>query len=152
MKPIGYLLLLFFLLVGCNQKDDDPIQCTDSGNCDDCIIINKNLYDQTTTDNYTIQDITINQDCLEITFSASGCDGDTWEIDVIDLGGIAETAVPQRDLKLKLINNEACLAVFTRTISFNLAPLQLKNYSAVNLKIADYPTVISYEYKKSAAQ
>ncbi|EHQ02139.1 hypothetical protein [Gillisia limnaea] len=146
MKQIGYLIIIIFLIISCDKNDDNPVECSESGNCDKCIIINSDLYNLTNTDNYTIQNITVNQDCLEIEFGSSGCDGNSWEIDLVDLGGISETAVPQRDLKLRLINIEECEAFITRTISFNLEPLQLGNYEAINLKIADYNGLIRYEY------
>ena len=146
MKPIGFLVLLFFLILGCNKNDDGPNSCSNAGNCDDCIVINKDLYNQTNTDNYTIKKVSVNDDCLEIKFASSGCDGHTWGIDLIDEGGIAETVVPQRNLKLKLTNREECDAVITRTISFNLKALQLTNYKAINLKIVGYNNLIRYEY------
>jgi len=146
MKQIGYLIMIIILIISCDKNDDNPVECSESGNCDKCIIINNDLYNLTNTDNYTIQNITVNQDCLEIKFGSSGCDGNSWEIDLVDLGGISETAVPQRDLKLRLINIEECEAFITRTISFNLEPLQLDNYEAINLKIADYDVLIRYDY------
>ncbi len=146
MKQIGYLIMIIFLIISCDKNDDNPVKCSESGNCDKCIIINNDLYNLTNTDNYTIQNITVNQDCLEIEFGSSGCDGNSWEIDLVDLDGISETAVPQRDLKLRLINIEECEAFITRTISFNLEPLQLDNYEAINLKIADYDVLIRYDY------
>lgn len=146
MKQIGYLICLFFLFASCDKNDDNPVECKESGDCDKCIIINRDLYNQTNTNSYTIQNITINQDCLEIEFGSSGCDGNSWKIDLIDLGAISETAVPQRDLKLKLINPEDCEAAITRTISFNLKSLQLDNFKEINLKVAGYNSLISYEY------
>jgi hypothetical protein len=146
MKQIGYLIIIFFLIASCDKNDDNPVECKESGNCDKCIIINSNLYNQTNTNNYTIQNISVNQDCLEIEFGSSGCDGNSWKIDLVDLGAISETAIPQRDLKLKLTNLEECEAFITKTISFNLEPLQLSNYEAINLKITDYNGLISYEY------
>ena len=146
MKQIGFLIILFFLIVSCDKNDDNSIECSDSGDCDKCIIINRDLYNETSTNNYTIQTIKVSQDCLEIEYASSGCDGNSWEIDLVDLGAISETAIPQRDLKLKLINIEDCEAFITRTISFNLEPLQLNNYDAINLKIADFNDLIRYEY------
>ncbi|MGY5849549.1 hypothetical protein [Salegentibacter sp. F14] len=146
MKQIKILMVILFLITSCNKNDDETIECAEPENCEKCIIIDNALYHQTSTDNYTIQNVSINQDCLEIQFGSSGCDGNSWEIDLIDLDGISETAVPQRDLKLKLINIEDCEAYITRTISFNLKPLRLSNYDAINLKIADYEDLIRYEY------
>ena len=138
---------MILLIFGCDKNEDNKIiECEESNNCDKCILIDRDLYFQTNTDNYTIMIIQVNQDCLEIEFGSSGCDGNSWEIELIDLGAISETAIPQRNLKLKLINNEDCEAFITRTISFNLNPLQLDNYEEINLKIDDYSDLIRYEY------
>ncbi len=137
---------MFFLMVSCGKDDDNSLECSESGNCDKCIIINRDLYNQTNTDNYTIQTIKVNQDCLEIEFASSGCSGSSWVISLIDLGAISETAVPQRDLKLRLKNSEICEAYITRTISFDLKPLRLENYDELNLKVAEYNSLIRYEY------
>ena len=141
MNQIWYRIILFILVVGCDNNDDSVMECKESGNCDKCAVINRKLYNQTTTDHYGIQNITVDQDCLEIEFGSSGCDGKSWEIDLVDLGSISETAITQRDLKLKLINSEDCEAFIIRTISFNINPLQL-----YNIKKADYKDLISYEY------
>ena len=146
MRQIGYLTVLLLIVIGCDKNDENPIECSQSGNCDKCIVINKDLYNQTDTKNYTIQDITINQDCLEVEFSSSGCDGSSWMIELVDLGAISETVIPQRDLKLKLENHELCEAYITRKISFNLTKLQLENYDELKLKIADYNSLITYDY------
>ena len=146
MKQIGYLIIMLFIFTSCDQNDDNPLGCKEFGDCDKCIIINRDMFYQTNTDNYTIQNITVNQDCIEIEFGSSGCDGNSWEINLVDLGGISATAVPQRDLKLKLINPEDCEAFIIKTISFNLKPLQLDNYEEINLKVADYNSLIRYEY------
>lgn len=147
MRLIWTTFLSILLIIGCNKNDDDNvIQCEQSDNCDKCIIMDRDLYYGTNTENYTINHIQINQDCIEIEFSSSGCDGSSWQIDLVDLGGISETAVPQRDLKLKLQNLEDCEAAITRTISFDLKPLRLENYNAINLKIADYEDLIRYQY------
>ncbi|MGB8375579.1 MAG: hypothetical protein WCE57_09690 [Salegentibacter sp.] len=146
MRKNGFLAVLLLLIIGCSKNDENPIDCSQSGNCDKCIIINKDLYNQTNTDHYTIQHITINQDCLEVEFSSSGCDGNSWNIELVDLGAISETAIPQRNLKLKLENSELCDAYITRTISFDLTNLQLDTYDRLNLKIANYDNLINYEY------
>lgn len=147
MKSGWTTFLMIFLIISCNKNDDDNlIACEPSIKCDKCILIDRDLYLQTNTDGYTITNIQIDQDCLEIEFASSGCDGSSWEIDLVDLGAISETAVPQRDLKLKLINLEDCEAYITKTISFDLKPLRLLNSEAVNLKITNYNNLIRYEY------
>jgi hypothetical protein len=146
MKQIPYLIVLFSVFVGCNKNDDSTKECYESNNCNNCVIINSDLYNQINTENYTIRKISVNQDCLEIEFGSSGCDGSSWIIDLVDFGAISETTIPQRNLKLRLQNSELCEVFIIRTISFNLKPLQLDNYDELNLKIVDYNSLIRYEY------
>ncbi|MBD8490803.1 hypothetical protein IFO69_18775 [Echinicola sp. CAU 1574] len=146
MRQMGYLLIFIFLTISCDLNNDAPSSCTKIGDCDKCITTDRDLFNQTNTDNYTIQHAVINQDCLEITFSSSGCSGNSWEIELIDQGSISETAILQRDLKLKLESFELCNAIITRTISFNLTSLQLNYENKINLKIDGYNSLIRYEY------
>ncbi len=86
MPKISYFLMLFL----------------NSGNCDECTLINNNLYNQVETDNFSILNIELVDDCLEIQFGSSGCNGENWETELISSETILETAIPQRNLRLTL--------------------------------------------------
>ncbi|WMI64673.1 hypothetical protein RBH94_11450 [Aestuariibaculum sp. YM273] len=141
-----FLIATLSFMSSCDNNHETQPSCTEFGECDTCIIIDKNLFNTTNTNNYNIQNIEVSEDCLEISFSSSGCDGNSWEVALVDLDAVSETTIPQRELKLNLENKEACEAYITKTISFNLKPLQLKNYNQIKLKIENYSSLITYEY------
>jgi len=89
----------------------------------------------------------VNGDCLNISISASGCSGETWVLELIDSEGVMESLPPQRNLKLILTNSEACLAVFTKTQSFDLTQLRVEeDENEVILNIEGFPESITYSY------
>ena len=148
MPKISYFLMLFLIMLSCNSDDDkkEIIECIDSGNCDECALINNNLYNQVETENYNILNIEVVDDCLEIQFGSSGCNGENWKTELISSETILETAIPQRNLRMNLDNPELCEAYITKTISFNLTNLQLKNYDEIQLNIVGFPNLFQYNY------
>jgi len=70
-----------------------------------------------------IIDMKIAGNCLTIQFSASGCDGNSWNVALIGLGNYDKSNPPQTALKISLNNKEVCRAVVTKEASFNLEPL-----------------------------
>ncbi len=114
--------------------------------CGPGVTVDKNLYDKGPKDHATIIDASIIGDCLTISYSASGCDGNSWIVKTFDSGDVAESEPEQRYIRLSLDNPEACLAVFTKDISFDLVPLQIPNNGVLLLNIQDYDTQLRYEY------
>lgn len=53
---------------------------------------------------------------------------------------------PQRFLKLTVITNEACLAVFDKTESFDLKALRIEGMNKVVLNIEDFSEQLNYSY------
>ena len=58
--------------------------------------------------------------CLTITLTSSGCDGNSWTASLIDSGLQTASIPPQRHVRLSLTNNETCLAVFERIYTFDI--------------------------------
>lgn len=112
MKKLLFLILI--LLYSCNTETtiiEEP--------CDgDSIIVDQTIFDATDTSNYTITGVSVLNDCLTITLTSSGCDGDSWTSYLIDSGIQTLSIPPQGSLKLSLTNNEACLAVIERSYTF----------------------------------
>lgn len=94
-------------------------------NCSQSVIINEVEFDTAPDDEVSITEIIIIDNCLNITFNASGCDGNTWIVKLIDSGNIAESLPPQRTLRLSLANTEDCEAIITKTLSFGITSLQV---------------------------
>jgi hypothetical protein len=142
-----YILIISILLVGffsCNNDDDNGN--TNAENCDFDILINADLYENAPNDQLSIIDLEINGNCLQITFSASGCNGNTWEVKLIDSEQIMESLPVQRNLRLSLENNEDCTAVPTKTLTFDISELQILDDNQINLNITNSGDQILYEY------
>lgn len=141
MKSIIITILIGFAFFCCSDNDDNETQ----NNCDFETLISEEEFENAPNDQLAIQSLEIDENCLKISFSASGCDGNTWEVKLIDSGNILEAMPPQRNLRLSLMNNEACLAVITKEMSFNISNLKLEN-NQVMLNITNSDDSILYEY------
>ena len=102
-------------------------------NCDKDVIISDTLYLTAPNDHVEIIDMKIEGNCLKIKFSASGCDGSSWNVKLIDSGLVTIVAIPivgppiyGRTLKLSLENHENCRAWITKEVSFNIEDLQIQ--------------------------
>ena len=113
-------------------------------NCDQNVIISPTEYQNAPNDPFSITEMTITGNCLNIKFAASGCDGNTWIVKLIDSGNIAESYPCQRTLRLSLDNKEACTAVPGKEISFDIKDLQIVGNDKVILHVSGKD--ILYEY------
>jgi len=120
------------------------LELVDTGGCDQNVIVNATEYENA-PDQVSIIGMKIEGNCLKIKFAASGCDGSTWIVKLLD-GGITDAAVypKQRTLKLSLDNKEICDAVITKEISFNIEDLQIPGANKVQLNVSG--NTILYEY------
>lgn len=132
-------------MMGC-AKTGDKLKTLATANCDKAAIIDKGIYAGLAATNYAITNAAINGDCLAITVSSSGCDGRSWVLDLIDSEAVYESNPPQRMLKLRLVNNEVCAAVFSRTVSFDIRSLRVSMSNSVLLTLAGYNQSLVYNY------
>ena len=143
MKKLLLILTLIHIL-SCNSEDDNS---TIENNCDfTSEIILEEDFNALSTSNYAITEVELNDDCLEITFSASGCGTDLWEENLYSTDASYNVFPLQRDVKIELINEELCLAVFQKTVSFDLTPFQIDGQSDLPLNITGWNEQITYGY------
>nr|WP_321409264.1 hypothetical protein [uncultured Carboxylicivirga sp.] len=114
-------------------------------NCDQAVVISSDEFNNAPDDILNINNISIQDDCLLINFSSSGCDGSSWIVKLIDSEAIAESFPPQRTLRLSLKNDELCDAYFSKEISFDIHSLQVEGNSII-LNFKDFDQPILYEY------
>jgi len=151
MKKNTYLLGLVFVLfigvffVSCDFMDDH-IKNPGTTTCDKSAVEDATRFNQVSTNNYTITNVVLSEDCLEITVSSSGCDPDNWTMNLIGAMSLATVSPPHVGVKVELINNEACLAVFQKTVSFDLKDFQWTGQNQVLLNINGWNTPILYQY------
>jgi hypothetical protein len=126
------------------QCEDDVI--TDF-ECDYATIVSESEYNDANSEGLTFLEANIEGDCLSFKIGASGCDGGSWRFQLIDSGAVAESLPEQRYLKLDFDNNEACLAYFERTVSFDLKPLQIDSgIDKVILHVDGWEQPFTYSY------
>jgi len=138
------VLSLFCMLLMNFQCDDDDNNM--SSICDTTVIVDNSIYQNAESDFYSLISAEIIEDCLAVNISASGCDGSTWVLELIDSEDILESMPPQRNLKFTLSNNESCLAVFTKEQSFDLTPLRIEGVNEIILNVEDFPESLAYSY------
>jgi hypothetical protein len=112
------------------------------------VIISKTEYENAPDFPVSIIGLTIVNNCLKIKFSASGCDGSSWNVKLIGLGNYDKSNPPQTTLRLSLDNKEECLAVITKEVSFNLEPLKeyFRHHETNKLYLNILGKGILYEY------
>ena len=103
--------------------NDEQVYCYNGNQCDKDVIISGTEYENAPNNYVEIIDAKIANNCLKIKFSASGCDGSNWNVELIGLGNYDKSNPPQTTLRLSLDNKEICAAVITKEVSFNLEPL-----------------------------
>jgi len=134
----SFMGLLF--MFGC--KKDDP----NTSECDQSVIIGTIDYTSASTDPFTVNNLTIHGNCLNVNFSSSGCSGDSWEVHLVDAGSVFESKPPQRNIKFFLKNEEMCEAYITKEISFDISSLQVKGSESVLLNLVNTTDEILYSY------
>ncbi|GAA0730801.1 hypothetical protein GCM10009430_42320 [Aquimarina litoralis] len=142
MQRILLLLLTATAILSCSNDDDNNVAPT---NCDMTTLISATEFADGPSDPVSINSISITDNCLKINFGSSGCDGDTWQLNLIDSGIVLESDPPQRNLRLSLSNEEACLAFITQELDFDISNLQVEGNQLI-LNVANFDESISYEY------
>ena len=142
MKNLIYLMLIVTVIFSCSDDDD-----TSKITCDQTTVIDNNLYDAAQSQDLTIDSLVLSGDCLHAYYKASGCDGETWAITLLDSGNIAESSPEQRFLTFDFINEEECRAVISKQTSFDLRPIQIDSDEIIlNFSIDGYEQSINYSY------
>lgn len=140
---------MLLLSMACKRsKIVEEINAGNSEPCGEAVKISNSLEDYTNAASATfaITQAAVSGDCLTITVSSSGCDGKTWQANLLDAGVFPQTVNAQRDLKVTLINKEGCTAVPGRIFSFDIYPLRMKNTHQVQLNLTGYHKSLLYSY------
>lgn len=144
IKKILFTISIMMCFMNTTCESDDVIPPEDR--CDQVVEINAEKYNNLDSNHFTFVNAEIIDDCLNIEISASGCSGNSWTFNLVDSGAIAESSPEQRRLKFELINDEACLAVFKRTVSFDLTPLKIISSNKIILHLDGLGTSVEYTY------
>lgn len=143
LTKIGVLCFCFALLFISTQCDEDDYVPEP---CGQTVVIDNTFYETAESNFYNLISTYIQGNCLVIDISASGCDGNSWSMVLVDSGDVAESSPEQRFLKFVFTNPEVCLAVFNQERTFDLTPLQIEGSNEIILNIEGFPEPISYSY------
>lgn len=124
-------MVVVFGLISCDKEDEKQ------SDCGDYAIVSMEDYDNADTSSFEISNVATEGSCITITIHSSGCDGNTWNAELVDLGDINESLPPQRSLRLILENNEVCNAYISKDFSFELEELS-EGYDQVTFHLKDY--------------
>ncbi len=143
----GLVLALFtcVFFVACDFLDDH-IKHPIKSKCNEKAVLDHVAFPQVNTNNYGITNVVLNGDCLEITVSSSGCNPNNWDMNLIGVASTTNIYPPLFHAKVELINNEECLAVFQKTVSFDLTPFQMAGQNTVQIDIDGWNNTIMYQY------
>src|SRR6056297_2237126 len=100
MKKIIILFLTGIACIACSELTNNSTGSTNSQ-----AIISTDLLKNAPSDPLTINNLDIIGDSISINFSASGCNGNTWDIRFIADELIAESLPPQRQVRISLKND-----------------------------------------------
>lgn len=137
LKKLFYFSLLLIVIISCNEIVENNFT-------NDSVVINETIYEQTNTNNYTILDVKLNGNELTLKIGASGCNSNSWQATLVDSGLVLESFPVQRNIKIALENNEACLAYFEVEYTFNIQSL-VDNLAPVNFNLEGWNQVINYK-------
>jgi len=134
--------LILISLLSCSESDDNPYE---NSVCDQITTVDNSRYKNNQSEGFLIRSAQIIGDCLEVEIESGGCSGNTWKVELIDAGRIAESNPEQRDLKAVLENEEVCNAIVFKTYTFDLRPVRTTN-NIVLLNLDLWDEQIRYEY------
>lgn len=83
---------------------------------------------------------------MEITFTSSGCGPELWKENLYSTDSFYAVFPLQRILKIELINEDICHAIFQKSISFDLTPFQMDGQHTLPLNIDGWNEQIIYGY------
>lgn len=138
------ILLTATIFTSCRYLDDGA--SISVPNCNEKALLDHVKFPQVATENYTITNVVLNDDCLEITLNSSGCDPDNWDMNLIGVRSVAAVHPPEVNTKIQLLNEEACLAVFQKVVSFDVTPYRVSGQNQVRINIDGWNGNIHYQY------
>lgn len=112
--------------------------------CDDVVRIWPEGYETANAEGLNIKNISIEGNCLNVEYISSGCDGSTWQLQLIDSGAVAESYPVQRYLRFNFVNTEECDAVIEKQKSFYIKTLR-DSEEAVILHLDGWDESVLYE-------
>lgn len=143
MKKLLVALLFALCLPSCSNDSTEPA-ALDSV-CDQMAVVNHSRFTNAVQQGFTITNVQLTGDCLEVEIQSGGCNGNTWKAALLDSGNVAESNPEQRYVKIALDNPEICLALISKKFTFDLRPLRISS-PTILLNLGLWEEQIRYEY------
>lgn len=139
IKRLG-LWIMLALSFSCNN-DDDGLQ-----SCDRSALLDADLFVSAPSQTVFLNSAEIEGDCLRINFSASGCNGETWEFNLVGQPSDAAVFPPLVNIRLILESTELCEAMISREVSFDLTVFQVSNTNSLSFQLQNNGQNLLYAY------
>lgn len=146
MKKLLSLIIVLITFVSCDFMDDAPATPIVTACSQSATYVNASQYNQIDTLNYTVTNVVLTGNCLEVTIGSSGCNPNNWDMNFIASEMVVETNPVLYKAKVELINNEDCLSVYQKIVSFDITPLQMSGTDKIQISIEGWSTPIIYQY------
>ena len=141
----------FFQIADTTQCNFGPVPLIEISNleladpCGKKTELNADKYASRVTDNYTILEAVLINNCIRVKVSSSGCDGSSWEAGMVDSESVMESMPVQRNIRFYLDNNEECDAVIQKSFYFDLSPIQTSD-SEILINLQNWNQQLRYRY------
>ena len=133
-----FIFLIFLCLSSC--QDENIVEP-----CTQMLLIGNEIYDNFPADRLTISDVSLEGDCLQITFWAGGCSGNSWIFELVGREDVLYSEPPQRLIRLSLENNEICEAYILKSVTFDITPSRISGNEII-LNLDGWDKKIVYDY------
>ena len=138
IKSALILLISFYI----NSCHDENIVTP----CTQLLLIGNEIYDNYPDDQLKISDVSLEGNCLQINFGASGCSGNSWIFELVGREDVLYSDPPQRLIRLSLKNNEICDAFIGKSVTFDISPSRSISGNKIILNLDGWDKKIVYEY------
>lgn len=109
------------------------------------IIVSNSGYSDVSNDDFQFTKVEIDGDSIRLSIRYGGGCGDI-DVKLFDAGVIMESLPIQRNIRLSFKDDDFCKALITKTISFDLSPIQVSDYDQIILNLSDWSPSLLYEY------
>lgn len=120
MKNLLIIISLVFLISSCKSLKKTEQQQDTSPDICESMSFNSKPVDNISTDYYSIDSLTIDNNCLVIWVTYSGGCGDA-DFEMYYTDRIIETNPPKTKLRLQLTDNDPCRAIVQQKLFYNLS-------------------------------
>ncbi|GLB50156.1 hypothetical protein [Neptunitalea lumnitzerae] len=145
IKTFKLISVLAVLITAISCSEDEP-SVVRSAQCGEFVVLSTSGYNGTPSSSFSILEAELVEDCLTLTVSASGCSGNTWQGTIYAADYEIVNAEVVFDARLDVVNIEACTAVPSTEMVFDVSSLQVSGENSVMISIDGWNADLVYSY------